>query len=119
MAQPLNISTYKLTKNINKKPQYKFKELQFGDGYRQIALDGINYQYEEWILQFIPMTGALSTALENLLLNSVNGTSNYLSWTPPAESTTKYWTAHNVNKIFLDTEQWQVSCVLRREFPIS
>jgi len=119
MAQALNTSTYELTKNIAKAPEYKFKELQFGDGYRQISLDGINYQWEQWSLQFIPMTNTTTNSLESLLLNSVNGTSNYLSWTPPGESSTKYWTAHSINRMYLDIDKWQISCVLRREFPVA
>jgi phage-related protein len=112
-------TTYKLTKNISKTESYNVKETEFGDGYRQIIIDGINYQKEIWNLDFIPLDTTASITLEGILLNSINGTSNYISWTPPGETTTKYWTAQGINKTStIKPYYWKITCQLRREFPL-
>ena len=112
-------NTYKLTKNVSKSGNYNSVSIQFGDGYRQTTIDGINYDREQWSLQFIPMDSTSALALESILLNSINGTSNFLSWTPPNESTTKYWSASGITKNSTQkVNYWQISCTLTREFPI-
>jgi phage-related protein len=116
MAQPLNTSTYKLTNNISVNKKLRVKEIEFGDGYRNVTIDGQNYNIEEWNLEFFPIDSTSAATLETLLVNSLNGTANYLSWTPPGESTTKYWTANNIAKRLIDQNFWQITCVLRREY---
>lgn len=112
-------STYFLEYSSTKTLQYKTKEIQFGDGYRQILLDGINYDQEEWSLQFAPLPTTSANTLEGILANSVNGTAKYLAWTPHGEATTKYWTATDINKTGIANGYWSISCRLRREFPLS
>jgi phage-related protein len=116
MAQTLSTTTYQLTNNISVSKKLRVKEIEFGDGYRNVIGDGINQDIEEWNLEFVPMDSTTALTLEGLLKNSLNGTANYLSWTPPGESSTKYWTAHEINKRFLDGILWQISCRLRREY---
>lgn len=116
MSQPLNTSTYRLTNNISVNKKLRVKEIEFGDGYRNVVVDGVNYDIEEWDLEFFPIDSTSALTLEALLKNSLNGTSNYLSWTPPGESTTKYWTAHNINKRLVDNDYWQITTMLRREY---
>jgi phage-related protein len=119
MSVLLDTSTYKITINSSKTPAYNIKEVTFGDGYNQIGLDGINYDREQWSMDFVLLDTTSSLELETLLLESVNGTSNYLRWTPAGESTQKYWTAHNVSKQPRGNGFWKITCNLRREFPLS
>jgi phage-related protein len=119
MAQTLDTSVYKTTRSISSKKQMKIKAANFGDGYKQQIFDSINYEREEWVMDFVPQDTTSAIALEALLLNSTNGTSNYLSWTPPGESETKYWTTTSVNKTHISRGFWRVSCTLTREFPLS
>lgn len=119
MSVSLSLTTYGVTINTAKQPTYKTKETVFGDGYRQITLDGINYEQEQWNVEFAPMNNTKATTLEGLLQNSVNGTSNYLSVTMPNESTAKYYTAYNIQKVMLAPNLSQISCTFRREFPLS
>lgn len=116
MAQPLNTSTYKLTNNISVNKKIRVKEIEFGDGYRNVIVDGQNYDQEEWNLEFVPMDSTTATTLQALLVNSLNGSANYLSWTPPGDSSTKYWTAHTISKRLIDNDFWQINCMLRREY---
>jgi len=120
MAQTLDTdSAYKITKSVSLSSEYNTKETEFGDGYRQIAIDGINYEKEVWSLEFVALDSTASLALETILKTSLNGTSNYLSWTPPRESTTKYWTAHGISSQSTEAaDYWTVSCTLRREYPL-
>jgi phage-related protein len=105
--------------NTAKSPKYRFIEVNFGGGYRQIVLDGLNYQEEEWAVEFETLTAANAATLEGYLLNSVSGTSTLLSWTPIGEGSSKYYTAHDVSKTPISKTHWCVNCKLRREFILS
>lgn len=111
-----SIDGYKLSYNISKQPKTRFREVNFGQGYRQIIVDGLNADEEMWSVTFIPMDSTDSSSLESILLDSVTAASNFISWTAPGETTTKYWTAHEVSKIPAGPTLWQISCSLRREF---
>ena len=101
-----------------KKPSTRVNEINFGGGYRQIVADQTDYDEEMWTVDFVPMSLANANALETILLNSVNGTSNYILWTGPGESTAKYYTAHNINKRKDGPTCWKIGCEFRREFPV-
>jgi phage-related protein len=115
----ISIDSYETTYTTSKSSQHNVKETAFGDGYRQTALDGINYQRENWSVEFVPIDSTAANALEVILLNSRSGLSNVLSWTPNGESTTKYWTAHDISKTPNSESLWTVTCTLRREFPLT
>lgn len=112
-----SISTYSI-QSQNKSPETKIKKAQFGDGYSQITIDGINYDRENISLQFIPMDSTSTSALELILLNSVNGTSNMILFTPHGDSTAKYYIASDVKNDTLARDKYQISCMLERQFPI-
>jgi len=113
-------NTYKILKtNCSNSGEYNTMSVQFGDGYRQSTIDGINYDRETWNLTFVPLDSTTCVVLKNLLKNSQNGTANLLSWTPPGESATKYWSASRINMNSTEIyDYWQVSCILTREFPL-
>jgi len=117
MAQTLDNTTYKI-KSFSKSGEYSVKTNEFGDGYNQYVLEEHNYVNEEWSLTWIPMDTTAALELEVLLLNSKNGTDNILSWTPPYESTAKYYTAWNINKNHVRKDLLQISATLKREYPL-
>jgi phage-related protein len=113
-----SIAAYKVTYNTRKKPATRVKEVSFGGGYRQILVDQTDYDEEQWEVDFAPVTEAQALALETILLNSVNGTSNYILWTGPGESTAKYYTASGISKYKQGPNCWKLGCAFRREFPV-
>jgi len=112
-------STYKITQNSSVSGGYRNKSIQFGDGYNQSVLDGINYESEVWNLDFLPLAAAASLTLSGILKNSVNGTSNVLSWTPPGEASTKYWQASEIKRAPAGGDYWKVTCKLTRVYPLT
>ncbi len=115
MSQDL---TYEVSYNTSKQPSYRANQTPFGDGYRQYTLDGTNFDDEQWNVDFVPISQIDVNNLELLLLQSVAGTDNYLKWTPPGESTAKYYTATQVQKFSVGPSKWKINCQLRREFPL-
>jgi len=112
----VNISNYKVTYNAVKNPKTRFKESNFGMGFRQIVEDGPNSDEETWDIDFRAMDSTTVLVLEGILLNSVKSSSSLLYWTPPGEETTKYYTAHEVQKTFLSPTLFKLKCTFRREF---
>ena len=120
MSVALNTTTYPIrSQACSLASKYNTKELQLGDGYKEIELDGLNYDREEWSLTFIPMANATCITLMGILLESVNGISKVLSWTPPGEGTTKYWTASDINKSHLGAGYYVVTCKLTKYFLVA
>jgi phage-related protein len=111
--------TFEVSYNTSKQPSYRTNEAPFGDGYKQYTLDGINFDEEVWNADFIPINTINANNLELTLLQSVNGTNNYLLWTPPGESTAKYYTATQVQKFSVGPDKWKITAQLRREFPLT
>ena len=118
MAQTLSTTTYPLSYNTVKAPVMRAKETVFGDGYRQITIDGTNYQMETWSVDWVLLVTAKADTLEDLLLNSINGTDNYLLWQGPGQSTAKYYTAHDIGRIPVSSTLWKITATFRREFPL-
>ncbi len=118
MAVTLDTDTYPILKSSAGTENLKVKSVEFGDGYKQSVIDGINYEVEEWDMHFKAMETTKANTLRTLLKNSVNGTSNVLSWTPPGDSGTKYWSATNVRRGFAKGGQLQISCKFKREYII-
>jgi len=121
MAVLLDTDTYKVTKNTSKKRKLNTKELQFGDGYRQILVDGINYDREQWSMDFVLLDSTSASALEDILVNSVYAPANIIQWTPLDSTETKYWTAGEVSKTpngIPGRCQWKITCTLMQEFPL-
>jgi len=113
-----SISGYKTTYECIKNPVTRVKEIDFGMGYRNIITDGLNSDTETWSIYFIPMDTTSVVALETILLNSVNGSSNFIEWTPNGESEVKYFTAKEIQKHSVGPGLFKINCTFRREFPL-
>lgn len=64
-------------------------QAEFGDGYGQTALDGINTSIEEWKLSFKDYPEAQIITLRNFL--DARASTEHFLWTPPLETTPKKW----------------------------
>lgn len=116
MAIPLDTDLYHVTANIQLKPKYRQNVVTLGDGYKNRSIDGINYEEEVWNMEFLPQIASVAITLKELLLNSVNGAGNVLSWTPLPESTMKYWVATEILMRPTKSNKWKISCILTREY---
>jgi len=119
MSVTLSNVTYPPRPAINKGSNYRKKESDeiLGE-YRQIVIDGtINYDEEEWDVEWIPMIPATGRALETILFDSSKGTSNYLYWQGVGEDTSKYYIATNISRKIVGPGLVQISATLGRVFP--
>ena len=114
-----SIASYRITNSFSKSPKTRSREVNFGGGYRQIIVDGLNAKEEVWQVEFIPYINTTASGLETILLNSTSSASNFISWTPPGESTAKNYTAQDIQKQHIPPSWYVVSCSLRREFILS
>ena len=110
--------TEKVMYRVSKRSDYKYKETVFGDGYKQIVIDGLNFDRELWQVDFVPLNTIKASNLEVKLSNSVNGSSNYLRWKGPGEVNYKYYIAKEISKHPIAPDKWKISCQLQREFPL-
>jgi phage-related protein len=111
--------TEKVMYQVSKRSDYKYKETRFGDGYTQIVIDGLNFDREQWNVQFVPLNNIQASNLEVKLSNSVNGTSNYLRWKGPGEINYKLYIAKEISKNPIAPDKWSVSCRLQREYALN
>lgn len=66
----------------------RMRQAIFGDGYSQEVPNGINSQFDEWSNVGWDYLDASQLATARALLDTV-GTTDYITWTPPGESTQK------------------------------
>jgi phage-related protein len=79
----------KLTKSSQKTSENRLLEARFGNGYGQVAKDGMNSEIDKWSLQFGPITGADLTTMNTFL--AAVGADVWFYWTPLGESVVKKW----------------------------
>jgi phage-related protein len=115
----VNLTEKVMLKNFVKRSELRRKETNFGDGYKQVVVDGVNAEKEMWDVQFVALPKTQANNLEIKLRDSINGTNNYLYWLAPGEINYKYYTANNVQKIALNSNKFVVSATLEREYPLS
>lgn len=118
MSKLLDNSVYGIARSFNQSSGYRTKE-NGPDNYKEIAEDGyVHLEVEEWTITWIPMYKTLAIALETLLKNSVRGKSNYLLWQGPGQTTSKYYSATNIQRRMVGVNYLQISATLtRRNLP--
>ena len=91
---------------------------QFGDGYLQIAPDGLNSVIDNWELRFAPLEGADLTTMNAFLL--LVGTTEWFTWTPLGEVIEKKWLieADSVKKLMLNTSTFIISFKILQVFDL-
>ena len=81
--------TDRITARSNKKTENRIIEAQFGNGYKQIADDGINASLDTWIIHMAPLEGDNLTQIRSFL--DTVGVVEWFQWTPLGEATAKNW----------------------------
>lgn len=78
-----------LGRDSRRRKTNRILQAEFGDGYMQRALDGINTEVEEWTMSFKDRPKAEVDTLITFFdgLNYVD----HFEWTPPDENTAKQW----------------------------
>jgi phage-related protein len=79
----------KITKTSSKTSEDRILSAQFGNGYRQVAKDGLNSEIDKWSLQFAPLTGADLTTMNDFLASV--GVDVWFNWIPLGELVNKKW----------------------------
>lgn len=104
-ASSLPLTIY-LTNKCSKSTKNRLIEVQFGNGYKQVAKDGLNSNVENWQMQYMPLTGTNLTTLRTFL-NTV-GCDVWFTWTPFGDTITKKW---RVDKDSLKEEMLNISLI--------
>jgi len=84
-AMPLPL---KITNDSDKTTFFRELAGQFGDGYQQVAPNGLNNKIDSWSIVWGALTTAEATIVENAL-NAV-GSWGILTWTPFGETLKKF-----------------------------
>ena len=86
VALPL---TNLIDQSASMKRSFRVKKAEFGNGYEQVAPDGINPARDEWSIPYVNLTsGERDTVLA--ALNAVQGW-DYLTWLAPGDIDAKKW----------------------------
>jgi len=117
MAQTLPL-TNKITNKSTKKVKNRILEAKFGDGYRQVANDGLNSSIDTWKIQYAPLSGAELATLDTFL--SSVGVTNWFTWVPIGETITKKWRIDkdSINRKLLNTSTYMVSFSITQCFDL-
>ena len=89
MTAPVLPLLTKISLNSSKSIKNRVLDAQFGNGYRQVAKDGLNSNIDNWTLQFVPLSGADLTTMQTFL--TTVGVDVWFTWTPLGESVSKKW----------------------------
>ena len=99
--------TGRISQDFTKEVEFDTREVQFGNGYKEIAPKGINDKTEKWRLNYESMTAAeygdLMTALNTVKKN------DYLTWTPFGEVSSKNWSVVGSRTERYKNGMWDVS----------
>lgn len=108
MAITLNFSVqYGATCTIST----RLKTLSFGDGYEQVAPDGINLNTERWNITTVPLRSAVAGGVE-VTMNNLRG--EWFFWTPPNGDSGKFRLDSDVTRTFVGVNSQTVSFTLKR-----
>lgn len=91
----------------------RLKRLQFGDGYEQVAPDGINLNVERWNLVTVPLRSSVAGGIE-VTLNGLKG--DWFFWTPPNGDTGKFRLDSDVSRVYDGYDSQTLTFTLRRVY---
>jgi len=83
----------KIISTSKKKTNFRMLSVQFGDGYSQQVLDGINAKIDSWDLAYAPLSFIDKDTVESFF-DTVN-TTQWFYWTPIGETVAKKWLLKN------------------------
>ena len=97
-----------------KSSEPKVNAVQFGSGYEQRVVFGINQNPKVWDLSWNNITEANADTIEAFL--DARGGQESFDWTPPAESTSYKWVCQQWNKQINYTGRATITATFRQVF---
>lgn len=85
---PANLGC-KITTNSKKSTKVNLIRATFGNGYKQIANNGLNNEIDTWELQFALLEGTNFTDMNTFI--AAAGADQLFAWTPFGETVSKNW----------------------------
>lgn len=95
-------------------PDVLSDEMQFGDGYRVRARQGINSISDVWSLTWPALTASDFAEIWDFLRPKLHVTAFY--WTPPGESTAQLWTVRDLKMQRVTGSLRRIDAKFREEF---
>ena len=91
---------------------------QYGNGFKQVANDGLNNSIDTWALVYAPLEGTDLTTL--LTFIDTVGTVAWFTYTPLGESTSKKWriVKDSIKRNMLSTTKWQMNFSIEQCFDL-
>jgi len=110
--------TTKITNKSKKSTKNRVLSASFGNGYSQIADDGLNSTIDSWIIVYSPLKDPDLTTLKNFY--STVGVTQYFRWTPIGETVEKKWriVPDSWKESMIDTTQLLISFKIVQVFDL-
>jgi phage-related protein len=91
---------------------------QYGNGFEQIAPDGLNSNIDTWDIIYAPLEGTDLTTL--LTFISTVDVVSWFTYTPLGESTSKKWriVKDSIKRNMISTTKWQMSFSIKQCFDL-
>lgn len=96
--------------------EYRILEVQYGNGYSQRALDGLNASMSSWNVSWENIPFAQFQALV-AAFDAAYGI-DYFTWQAPGDATTKKWIVQKWSRAAASGNYYSVSATLKQVFDI-
>lgn len=100
--------------SASKSSEPRTRKVQFGDGYEQRLIYGLNQNPKEWQLTF-DVTDTDADTIETFL-NARAADSASFDWTPPDTSTSYKWVCESWNRELYTTQRSKITATFRQVF---
>lgn len=105
---------YKPVYSANKTSQPKTRRVQFGDGYEQRLLYGLNQDPKEWRLTF-DVSDTDADVIETFLSARASDSASF-DWTPPDSATSYKWVCPDWTREMYDNRRSKINVTFRQVF---
>jgi hypothetical protein len=105
---------YDPTYSATKSSQPKIRVTQFGDGYQQRVIFGLNQNPKEWRLSF-SVSDADADIIEAFLDARADDAASF-DWSPPGDANTYKWTCPSWTRELFDFERSKVDVTFMQVF---
>jgi phage-related protein len=106
--------SYKPVYTATKSSQPKTRRVQFGDGYEQRLLYGLNQNPKEWNLTF-DLTDTEADEVETFLNARAEDSASF-AWTPPDTTTSYHWVCDSWSRELYSVQRSRISATFRQVF---
>lgn len=106
--------SYKPTYSANKKSEPRIRTVQFGDGYQQRLVFGLNQNPKEWSLTF-NVTDEDADIIEAFLDARAADAASF-DWTPPGSDTAYKWVCPSWTREFFDFQRSRIDATFQQVF---